>query len=62
MSDNLLIPVSELFENMKENNNNKNDIWIHPKLAIQLALWISDEFLIKISNWYLDMLTLIKFN
>ena len=33
------------------------DFWIHPKLAIQVAQWISVEFAIKINDWIFQLLT-----
>ena len=31
------------------------EIWIHPKLALKLALWISPHFILQISNWICDL-------
>jgi hypothetical protein len=40
-------------------NNNKNDqleIWIYPKIAINLTHWLNPEFVFNVSNWIFDYL------
>jgi hypothetical protein len=36
---------------------NKPGTWIHPKLAVPLALWISPEFMLQVSYWVEELLT-----
>lgn len=31
--------------------------WIHPKVAINLAMWLSPEFEVRVSNWVHDWMT-----
>ena len=50
-----LFNKNELIEINKDENN--QEIWIDPKLAVQLAQWISADFLLQVSNWILDLFT-----
>lgn len=38
---------------VKRGGNDKNNqgTWIHPKLAIHLAMWLSSSFCLQVSNW-----------
>ena len=33
------------------NDKNNQGTWVHPKLAIHLAIWLSSSFCLQVSNW-----------
>ena len=57
--DNLSIKV---FQNNNSNfliyinEDNNDEVWMHPKLAIELAKWLSPKIASEISDWLLDSL------
>ena len=34
-----------------------NDVWVHPKVAIHLAQWLSADFAVQVSEWVFDWLS-----
>ena len=55
LSINMGIPILELF--VKSVGGNHSGTWVHRKVAIHLAQWLSPSFAVQVSNW-LDELTL----
>jgi hypothetical protein len=52
------IVLSQLIDFEKVNSNNiDKSTWIHPKLSINLAQWISIDFGLQVSNWIYDLLS-----
>jgi hypothetical protein len=49
------IPVLELID--KNIGGKHISTWIHPKVAINLAQWLSSEFAVQVSNWIYDLMT-----
>lgn len=48
------IPVLELFKTLVGGNH--EGTWVHRKVAIHLAQWISPEFSVQVSNWLDELL------
>jgi len=58
--DLILIEITDITDNTditESSNSDTQDIWIHPDLAIQLALWISPIFYVKINTWVRKLFT-----
>ena len=52
------IPVLELIESIKGGRFPQlRGTWVHPKVAIHLALWLSPEFAVQVSEWVFDWLS-----
>jgi hypothetical protein len=49
LSDRTGIEVYELVQKKGEGKN--REIWIHPKLAVSFAMWLSPEFEVMVSEW-----------
>jgi hypothetical protein len=45
------IESSKLVEIKQAGNSKTQGTWIHPDLAVHLAMWISSDFSIKVSHW-----------
>lgn len=50
------IPISELIQSVS-GGNGPQGTWVHPKVAIHLAQWLSPEFAVKVVNWVHDWMT-----
>lgn len=47
------IPSSQLVKTRKGNSNSiEQGTWIHPKLAVRFAIWLSDEFGYMVEQWF----------
>ena len=55
--DLILIDITDNTDITESSNSDTQDIWIHPDLAIQLALWISPIFYVKINTWVRKLFT-----
>ena len=55
METNTGIPALELID--KNIGGNHIGTWIHPKVAINLAQWLSPDFAVLVSNWIYDLMT-----
>lgn len=49
LSDKTKLQVYELVQKKGEGKN--REIWIHPKLAVSFAMWLSPEFEMMVSEW-----------
>ena len=50
------IPVSSLIQVVK-GRGVKQGTWVHPKVAIHLAQWLSAKFAVQVTNWVYDWMT-----
>ncbi len=50
------IPVSILIKTLR-GGNGPQGTWVHPKVAIHLAQWLSPEFAVQVSTWVFDWLS-----
>jgi len=55
MVSNTDIPVLELIN--KNIGGNHTGTCVHPKVAVNLAQWLSPEFAVHVSNWIYDLMT-----
>ena len=51
------IPVTELIQSVRGGEPGQQGTWVHPKVAIHLAQWLSPEFAVKVVNWVHDWMT-----
>ncbi len=57
LSGDMGIPISELVSVKKGGASNHQGTWVHPKVAIHLAQWLSPEFAVWCSNVIFDYMT-----
>lgn len=50
------IPVTELTEVRRGGSPHEQGTWIHPRLAVDLARWISPQFAVWMDGWFLESL------
>jgi len=55
LSINMRIPILELF--VTTVGGNHSGTWVHRKVAIHLAQWLSPSFAVQVSNWLDELLT-----
>jgi len=55
LSINMRIPILELF--VTTVGGNHSGTWVHRKIAIHLAQWLSPSFAVQVSNWLDELLT-----
>lgn len=51
------IPISELAQSVKGGEPRLQGTWVHPRVAIHLAQWLSPEFAVKVSKWVYEWLS-----
>lgn len=51
------IPVSEQIQSVKGGGPTVQGTWVHPKVAIHLAQWLSPQFAVSVVNWVHDWMT-----
>ena len=51
------IPVSELVQQVKGGVPELQGTWVHPYVAINLAMWLSPEFAVQVSKWVAEWLS-----
>lgn len=44
------IPIDQLVYSMKTRSNDNRGTWVHPKVAIHLAQWLSPQFAVFVTN------------
>jgi len=57
LSSDMGIPISELIQSVRGGGPNVQGTWVHPKVAIHLAQWLSPRFSVQVTNWIYDWLT-----
>jgi KilA-N domain len=45
------IPVTELYQVFQGAHHEQQGTWIHPRLAVRFAMWLSDDFGLTVENW-----------
>jgi hypothetical protein len=50
------VTVTDLHPEVVGENGNK-DVWVHPKVAVHLAQWLSADFAVQVSEWVIDWLS-----
>jgi hypothetical protein len=56
LSAETVIPVTRLINSLR-GGNGPQGTWVHPKVAIHLAQWLSPEFAVAVSTWVFDWLS-----
>ena len=51
------IPISELVQQVKGGVPELQGTWVHPYVAINLAMWLSPEFAVQVSKWVAEWLS-----
>ena len=51
------IPVSELVQQIKGGRPELRGAWVHPRVAINLAQWLSPVFAVRVSKWVFEWMT-----
>ena len=54
LSTSLSIPTDELVLTSTSGPNHLRGTWIHPRLAVDLARWLSPEFAVWMDGWFLE--------
>jgi len=45
------IPVIQLYQSFRGSPINGGGFWLHPKISVRFAIWLSDEFGYEVENW-----------
>jgi hypothetical protein len=56
LSADIGIPISELVQSVK-GGNGPQGTWVHPEVAINLAMWLSPEFTVRVTRWVREWLS-----
>uniref|UniRef100_A0A6C0D0H7 KilA-N domain-containing protein n=1 Tax=viral metagenome TaxID=1070528 RepID=A0A6C0D0H7_9ZZZZ len=56
LSSSIGIPMDEIIK-YENGSNNERSTWCHPRVAINIAQWISAEFDVKVTGWIQELLT-----
>lgn len=56
LADELQVSVAELHPEMAVTGS-KPDVWVHPRVALHLAQWLSPDFAVKVTKWVHDWLS-----
>ncbi|MFG1206300.1 KilA-N domain-containing protein [Xanthobacter flavus] len=51
------IPTSELIQTLRGGHPHLQGTWVHPRVAIHLAQWLSPEFAVQVSGWVFDWMS-----
>ncbi len=51
------IPMDRLTRTVKTGPNESRGTWIHPRVAMHFAQWVSPKFAVAVSGWVLELLT-----
>ena len=51
LSSAVRIPVFELYQVFEGASENGGGTWLHPKLSVRFAVWLSDDFGFQVENW-----------
>ena len=44
-------PISEIVQSIKGGQSHLQGTWVHPQVAINLAMWLSPQFAVQVSKW-----------
>ena len=53
LSAKMRTPLAELNQELIDNTG-RSSIWVHPKIALHLAQWLSADFAVQVSEWVYD--------
>lgn len=56
LSDSLGLPTTELVRTTATGPNHLRGTWVHPRLAVDLARWLSPQFAVWMDGWFLEQL------
>lgn len=51
------IPISQLIQTVKPGWTGQQGTWVHPHVAINLAMWVSPKFAVQVSKWVHEWLS-----
>lgn len=51
------IPVTELYQVFQGGIPEEQGTWLHPKLSVRFAVWLSDDFGFQVENWVEQWMT-----
>lgn len=51
------IPVNELYQVFQGSPESGGGTWLHPKLSVRFAIWLSDDFGFEVENWVEQWMT-----
>jgi hypothetical protein len=51
------IPVTELYQVFQGGIPEDQGTWLHPKLSVRFAMWLSDDFGFQVENWVEQWMT-----
>ena len=57
LSSNARIPVFELYQVFQGSPELGGGTWLHPKLSVRFAMWLSDDFGFQVENWVEQWMT-----
>lgn len=57
LADDIGIPISELIQIVKGGNPDLQGTWVHPRVAINLAQWLSPVFSVRVTKWVFDWMS-----
>lgn len=57
LSSNTGIPVFELYQVFQGAPDTGGGTWLHPKLSVRFAIWLSDDFGFEVENWVEQWMT-----
>ncbi len=51
LGSNMGIPILELYQVFEGAPENGGGTWLHPRLSVRFAMWLSDDFGYQVENW-----------
>ncbi len=57
LSTDMGIPISELVQTVKGGEPHLQGTWVHPQVAVNLAMWLSPKFAVQVSKWVHEWLS-----
>ena len=50
-------PITELVQSVRGGDPRLQGTWVHPQVAINLALWLSPQFAVQVTKWVMDWMS-----
>ena len=60
LESNMGIPIFELYQVFEGSSENGGGTWLHPKLSVRFAMWLSDDFGFQVESWVEEWMTTAK--
>ncbi|WP_052742150.1 KilA-N domain-containing protein [Kiloniella litopenaei] len=57
LSNDMGNPITDLIQIKRGGRPAEQGTWVHPKVALHLAQWLSPEFAVQVTNWVYDWMT-----